>query len=119
MGESYLAESIELRAALWDNFTIIDLNSFLDPDIVSAGWVLRSANDINDHGWIVGTAENIITGSRSAYLLSVNAIPEPTILSLLIIGIIVGFKFNSRNSLGTRQIHHNVTMGMLPFSGKT
>lgn len=103
VGESYLAESIELRATLWNNFTIIDLNSFLDPSIVSAGWVLRSANDINNHGWIAGTAENTITGYRSAYLLSVNAIPEPTILYLLIIGI-VGFRFNPRNSPRTRQM---------------
>lgn len=56
----------------WNN---IDLNTLVDlPD----GWVLRQANDINDDGWIVGTATDDL-GYTHAYLL----IPEPATMTLL------------------------------------
>jgi probable HAF family extracellular repeat protein len=39
------------RAVLWTGGAIVDLNDRLAPD---SGWELRSANDINDQGTVVG-----------------------------------------------------------------
>jgi len=43
---------------LWDGGNLIDLNSLLSADTVSAGWVIASADGINDQGVILGTAFN-------------------------------------------------------------
>jgi len=75
------------HAVLWDGTAMFDLNSFLDAASVKAGWVLRSANGINDDGWIVGNAYNTLTGHTNAFLLS--AVPEPAMLSLLLAGFLV------------------------------
>ncbi|TXT26291.1 MAG: hypothetical protein FD134_636 [Gallionellaceae bacterium] len=78
-----------LRATLWDGGAAIDLNSFLDPATVGAGWVLQYAYDINDSGWIVGAARNNLSGRTHAYLLSTPtpAVPEPETWAMLLAGL--------------------------------
>jgi uncharacterized membrane protein len=78
------------RATIWSGSTVTDLNSFLDGSLVSAGWILTSASDINDSGSIVGNAVNAITGEQRGYILS--AVPEPQIYALMLagLGLIVG-----------------------------
>jgi probable HAF family extracellular repeat protein len=73
------------HATIWDGVQVLDLNSVLDPSLVSAGWVLASASDINDQGWIVGSAHNTLTGLNHAFLLS--PVPEPGSSSLYLLGL--------------------------------
>ena len=87
------------RAAMWSGTTAIDLNTLLRPETVGAGWVLATANAINDEGWIVGEAYNANDGLKQAYLLSISdqpdqflhppaptALPEPSTYALLTFG---------------------------------
>jgi hypothetical protein len=55
----------------------INLNDLIDP---SSGWILESANCINNNGWIVGYGT--YNGLDQAFLLT----PEPTSAILLVIG---------------------------------
>jgi probable HAF family extracellular repeat protein len=74
------------RATLWTSTKATDLNSFLDPALVNEGWLLTSANGINDNGWIVGDASNSRLGiSNTAFLLA--PIPEPTSYAMLLSGL--------------------------------
>jgi probable HAF family extracellular repeat protein len=69
------------RACLFDptgQGNNIDLNTLIDP---SYGWILTSAQSINNNGWIVGSMTNT-TGDTHAFLLT----PEPTSAILLILG---------------------------------
>ena len=76
------------RAYIWsDGGPMTDLNGLLDASTISAGWVLLGANDINDSGWIVGTASNKITGQQHAFLLSVAAVPEPETYTMMLAGL--------------------------------
>ncbi len=50
----------DTHAFLWQNGHMHDLNGFVS---AHSGWVLYSANGINDKGWIVGT------GSKGTFLL--------------------------------------------------
>jgi uncharacterized membrane protein len=55
--ESYNAQAQPLgkRAVYWgDGIDAVDLNIFIDP---ASGWILRSAHDVSDTGWIVGEAD--------------------------------------------------------------
>lgn len=71
VGWSELADGSQ-HAMLWNGTVLIDLNSLLDPALASAGWVLKEAAGINDHGAIVGTAINSLLGidQGHAFLLS-------------------------------------------------
>lgn len=91
------------HAFLWDGTTLTDLNTLLDASVVSAGWVLEGANDINDHGQIVGTARNTITGQQSqAFLLTPAAVPEPETLAMVLTGLgLIGATTRRRKPLGT------------------
>ncbi len=53
-----------LRAVLWRDGVIVDLNNYLPPD---SGWVLTSAVDINAHGDIVG--RGTLNGSARPFVL--------------------------------------------------
>ncbi len=53
------------HAVLWDKGSIKNLNNLIPP---KSGWVLYSAQDINDQGEIVGDGR--INGSYHAYLLT-------------------------------------------------
>jgi probable HAF family extracellular repeat protein len=73
------------HATLWNGTSATDVNSFLDASTVSAGWILTSANGINDNGWIVGAAQNSITGQTHAFLLT--PVPEPETYAMLLAGL--------------------------------
>jgi probable HAF family extracellular repeat protein len=78
-----------LRATLWDQGQVIDLNTFLDPVAISEGWVLNTAVDINDSGWIVGNASNKAQQIYSlAYVLKPLPIPEPGTWLLMALGLV-------------------------------
>jgi probable HAF family extracellular repeat protein len=85
VGFSYDGGSSAPRAVLWDQGTITDLNAFLDPAGVADGWILRKAADINDRGWIVGTAFNKSTSATRGFLLT-PVVPEPEGWTLLLGG---------------------------------
>ncbi|MBC8137405.1 MAG: hypothetical protein H8F28_16110 [Fibrella sp.] len=56
------------RAVLWkQDGTVLNLSEEIVPN---SGWVLSSANGINDRGYIVGTG--ILNGSRNGFLLTPN-----------------------------------------------
>lgn len=62
------------RAFLWENGVMTDLNDLLP---ANSGWVLRSAEGINEQGWITGFGT--FNGVTRAFVL----VPEPATLSLL------------------------------------
>lgn len=62
-------------AALWHATNSVDLNTLLDADTISKGWILTDAIAINDNGWIVGNALDA-QGATHAFLLS-NDNPSP------------------------------------------
>ena len=84
VGNSLLTGNAAVHAALWNGTSLTDLNSFLDAS-TSADWVLRSANGINDNGWIVGDAVNVNSGVTHAFLLT--PVPEPETYAMLLAGL--------------------------------
>lgn len=58
VGYSCCLAGNQRTATLWDGDQVIDLNDFLSAELAAAGWHLTLAADINDHGMIVGIAEN-------------------------------------------------------------
>ena len=83
-------------ALLWDEGQLYNLNDFLDADAKSQGWVLVTASDISDTGWVVGMSQNVYTGVYRGYLLSIDGgpvnggpipIPEPETNAMLIAGL--------------------------------
>jgi probable HAF family extracellular repeat protein len=74
------------HAALWRANAIVDLNNLLDPAAVSAGWVLSSANNINDNGVVVGQAFNSLSGANVGNVLT--AVPEPRTMTLMLFGML-------------------------------
>jgi len=102
VGSIDVPETESSRAWLWTGGTTIDLNSFLSQADVAAGWSLESANAINDHGWITGSAYNAIQNTRYAYLLSVvPAVPDARSLWLMLAGLGV-IAWASKRTRGTR-----------------
>ena len=78
------------HGTLWYGNRAIDLNDYLPSDLKDAGWVLTTAKDINDDGWIVGEIHKS-NGSSHAILLSttipIPPIPEPSTYAMLLIGL--------------------------------
>ncbi|MFZ6872232.1 DUF3466 family protein [Undibacterium sp. Di27W] len=64
------------HALLWNtpDSAPIDLNQYLDQSQLEAGWLLVDASDINDQGWIIGTAWNPKTYESHAFLLTVQGV---------------------------------------------
>jgi hypothetical protein len=54
-----------LRAFLWENGLMLDLNDLVQPEYRGH---LRSARGINDAGWITGQSMDPATGERRAFL---------------------------------------------------
>lgn len=81
----------KFRACLFDisgDGNNIDLNTLIAPD---SGWFLYRAQDINDHGWIVGWGINP-DDEMHAFLM----IPEPCSLFLLSLGGLIGLSRRRR-----------------------
>ncbi|MBY0498855.1 MAG: DUF3466 family protein [Nitrosomonas sp.] len=92
---------MQTEAVIWDGHNQFKLNDFLDQDLKDAGWVLVTANDINDNGWVVGEAYNMITGVTHAYSFStdemLSPIPEPSTYLMLLAGLgLLGFVVKRR-----------------------
>ena len=79
VGNSQRTAGSAAIATLWENGVPIDLNIFLPS---GSGWVLTSAEGINDQGDIVGFGT--FGGSTRAFLL--HSVPEPGSAVLLLIG---------------------------------
>ena len=78
----YTSGAYGLRVFLYSGGTMTDLNGLIDP---STGWVLRSADAINDSGWIAGSGG---VGSQThAFLLTPPPVPEPISLVSGTIGL--------------------------------
>lgn len=74
VGRSFIPGVGNDRAVMWENTVIIDINTLLPPN---SGWVLESANGINDQGDIVGSGQ--INGETHAFLLTSSSnYPTPT-----------------------------------------
>lgn len=73
---SEIAANGQFHALLWNtpDSAPIDLNQYLDKSQRDAGWALVNATDINDQGWIVGSAINNKTYETHAFVLSANGI---------------------------------------------
>jgi len=79
------------RAFLFDSAAMHDLNDLLGAS--GAGWVLHSANDINDQGQIVGYGTH--NGVIRAFLLT--PVPEPSTWAMMFAGLgVVGAVAASR-----------------------
>ncbi len=85
-GWSELADGSQ-HATFWDGSALIDLNNLLDPALVSAGWVLKEAAGINDHGAIVGTAINPLLGINDGHAFLLSPVPEPETYAMLLAGL--------------------------------
>lgn len=73
-------------ATLWNGMVAFDLNTFLDAATRDAGWMLTYATGINEQGWIIGNAINVVTNASSAFLLT--PVPEPETYALMLVGLI-------------------------------
>lgn len=95
VGTSYPGVNQRSYATLWDGTNIIDLESLLDEKTKNEGWLLLEAIDINNNGWIVGSAYNTLQGISRGYLLSIDsvaAIPEPQTYAMFLMGLgLLGF----------------------------
>jgi len=73
------------HATLWDGNSLVDLNIFLPENLIAAGWVLTLGTGINDHGVIVGWAQQGLdpaTALTAAFKLTPAAVPLPGALWL-------------------------------------
>lgn len=77
--------STDGRAILWNGNVATDLNSYLDSNLAAAGWVLESANGINDSGSVVGRALNTLSGEGRGFILT--PVPEPQTYALMLAGL--------------------------------
>lgn len=93
---SFNAKYGSYHAGLWNLQTneLIDLNTFLSPADIAAGWSLVGAYDINDRGDIVGQAYNSRIASFRPFALL--AVPEPGTLALMLLGVLALMAANSR-----------------------
>lgn len=75
------------RAVSFQKGQILDLNTLIDPAILQAGWLLTSATDINENGWIVGNMFNQQSGDSEIFLLKpISQVPEPAPWTMLLLG---------------------------------
>lgn len=84
-------ESNRQHAVLWIGSEVIDLNSYLDPQLIAEGWSLTQATAINDDGWIIGHAEQVKNGSSIYRGFLLSPVPEPSSLVMILIGGVIIF----------------------------
>lgn len=80
VGASWLGN--EMRGFVYVGGQMRDLNQLLD--LSGEGWIIESANAINDDGWIVGTGF-YNGGKERAFLLI--PVPEPSSFLLGVLGV--------------------------------
>ncbi len=81
VGSSTLLDSSTRHAFLWENGSLIDLNSLVDP---GTGWELTSAFEINNNGNIIGIGN--FNGEQRGFIAT--AVPEPSsVLGVLGLGL--------------------------------
>lgn len=97
-----LAGAFEPQAVLWRDGEIIDLNDYLSAEKIADGWSLTYALDINDEGWIVGSAYNAQRQEQRGFLLSVSAVPEPSRWMLLLSGLGLIFLSHPKRTFASR-----------------
>lgn len=73
-------------AVLWYEGQVFDLNTLLSERQRAEGWVLMSANDINDSGVIVGRAFRW-DGSATSAAFVLTPVPEPDTWAMLLAGL--------------------------------
>jgi probable HAF family extracellular repeat protein len=106
VGWSYTLGNTHPHAIIWNGTTPTDLNNFLSVGQVNAGWHLGFADDINDNGWIVGTAFNTLIGINHAFLLNpcdicpvATTVPEPETYAMFMAGLgLMGFMARRRKN---------------------
>jgi probable HAF family extracellular repeat protein len=74
------------HAFLYGNGSMVDLNTLIS---TNSGWVISSANDINNSGQIA--AVGVFNGSSSSHALLLEPIPEPATCALFALASLVFF----------------------------
>ncbi len=87
------------RAVLWDGFVATDLNIFLSPEQVQAGWKLYDATSISDAGAVLVNGRNNATNEYQAFLLT--PVPEPGTWALWLAGL-AGVAVVTKRRVATR-----------------
>ena len=78
--------NLRSRATLWTEGQAFDLNDLVQLNFSTPGWLLTSAVDISDLGWIVGDAINEDTGGVRGFLLKpTKVVSEPATLSMMML----------------------------------
>ncbi len=80
-----ITQGAGIHATLWNGSTAVDLNKYLDPSAVAAGWTLAFASGINSDGSIVGYATNDQLNVTRGFVLT--AVPEPETYAMLLAGL--------------------------------
>lgn len=98
----YSSANPEVHAFIWNQNTgMLDLNNIWNQDTRGDGWVLVSATDINDQGWIIGVANNTKTNESADFLLHphISQVPEPMTYAMLLAGLgMIGFMSQLRKT---------------------
>jgi probable HAF family extracellular repeat protein len=78
--------SIGVRAFLYENGTMTDLNDYIDP---ASGWTVTVAESINDSGQILATAQDANHNSWNVLLTpgAVSPVPEPSSYAAMLVGL--------------------------------